>query len=66
MDDDCFFNKFVNISNTVKIPDDWYIVITDIKDFTSAILKGKYCEVNLPCVVCIAKVRNNFPKSSIN
>ncbi|MBI3004537.1 MAG: DUF3095 domain-containing protein [Ignavibacteriales bacterium] len=42
--------NFLDISNPAiytKLPDDWHVVATDLKDSTTAIQKGMYKEVNL-------------------
>lgn len=55
------FTDFSNISdpeNFVSVPDDWYIIITDIIASTQAIEKGKYKEVNLLGACCIVAMLN--------
>lgn len=40
------FQSIVDIENYVKMPDDWYVAITDVAGSTSAIENGRYKEVN--------------------
>lgn len=41
------FTGVIDSKNFVPVPEDWYILITDIKDSTQAIAAGRYKEVNL-------------------
>lgn len=52
------FLKITEIGNFVDVPDDWYIVITDIRGSTQAIEAGKYKEVNLLGAGSIVAVLN--------
>ncbi|WP_445247442.1 DUF3095 domain-containing protein [Microcoleus sp. OTE_8_concoct_300] len=52
------FLKITEIGNFVDVPDDWYIVVTDIRGSTQAIESGKYKEVNLLGACSIVAVLN--------
>ncbi|MBD0394241.1 MAG: DUF3095 domain-containing protein [Microcoleus sp. C1-bin4] len=52
------FLKITEIGNFVDVPDDWYIVVTDIRGSTKAIEAGKYKEVNLLGACSIVAVLN--------
>lgn len=41
------FIELANPDNYVQVPDDWYVLITDVMGSTSAIAAGKYKQVNL-------------------
>jgi hypothetical protein len=54
-------NSFLDIANSenfTAIPDDWYIVITDIRGSTKAIESGYYREVNLLGACSITAILN--------
>jgi hypothetical protein len=43
-------DNFIDVSKPeiyTGLPDDWQVVVTDVKDSTKAIEKGRYKEVNL-------------------
>ena len=52
------FLKITDLGNFVDVPDDWYIVVTDIRGSTQAIEAGKYKEVNLLGACSIVAVLN--------
>jgi hypothetical protein len=52
------FLKITDIGNFFDVPDDWYIVVTDIRGSTQAIEAGKYKEVNLLGACSIVAVLN--------
>ncbi len=55
------FNNFLDLANPVhyvQVPDDWYLLITDIVDSTQAIEAGQYKEVNLLGASSIISVLN--------
>jgi hypothetical protein len=52
------FLDITNSSNFVSVPDDWYIIITDIVDSTRAIEVGQYKDVNLLGACSIVAVLN--------
>lgn len=43
------------------VPDDWFIVICDLRDSTKAIDAGLYRNVNLIGAACISTVRTVVP-----
>jgi hypothetical protein len=54
-------HNFIDITdsrNFVSVPDDWFIVITDIVDSTIAIEAGLYKEINLLGASCIVAILN--------
>ncbi len=60
------FGSIFNYDYYYKPPPDWYIIITDIVDSTSAILEGKYKDVNTAgslIAMAISNVKKdmNFP-----
>ena len=52
------FIKITDQGNFVDVPDDWYIIVTDIRGSTKAIEAGKYKEVNLLGACSIVAVLN--------
>ncbi|MEG4283144.1 DUF3095 domain-containing protein [Microcoleus sp. A006_D1] len=52
------FLKITDLGNFCDVPDDWYIVVTDIRGSTKAIEAGKYKEVNLLGACSIVAVLN--------
>jgi hypothetical protein len=74
MDSENFYSQlplldnFLQISesgNFVDVPDDWYIIVTDIRGSTQAIEAGKYKEVNLLGACSIVAVLNVAGKTEI-
>ena len=59
------FLKITEIGNFVDVPDDWYIVVTDIRGSTQAIEAGKYKEVNLLGACSIVAVLNAAGETEI-
>lgn len=59
------FLKITEIGNFFDVPDDWYIVVTDIRGSTQAIEAGKYKEVNLLGACSIVAVLNVAGKTEI-
>lgn len=59
------FLQITEIGNFVDVPDDWYIVVTDIRGSTQAIEAGKYKEVNLLGACSIVAVLNVAGKTEI-
>ena len=45
-------------ANFTPVPEDWQVVITDVRGSTKAIEAGKYKEVNTVAALCIAAVLN--------
>ncbi|WP_445171965.1 DUF3095 domain-containing protein [Microcoleus sp.] len=52
------FIEITDLGNFVDVPDDWYIVVTDIRGSTKAIEAGKYKEINLLGACSIVAVLN--------
>jgi len=52
------FLKITDIGNFFDVPEDWYIIVTDIRGSTQAIEAGKYKEVNLLGACSIVAVLN--------
>lgn len=48
-----------------RLPDDWYIVISDIRNSTPAIEAGRYKDVNMIGAACIMAVLNAVPDYEI-
>ena len=59
------FLKITDLGNFVDVPDDWYIVVTDLRGSTKAIEAGKYKEVNLLGACSIVAVLNVAGKTEI-
>ena len=61
-------DKFSDITKTAKfvsVPDDWYILITDIVESTKAIEQGRYKDINLLGACSIIAVLNAAKKIDI-
>jgi len=58
------FPDVTDLSRYVPLPDDWSVVIADIKGSTKAIREGRYKEVNLMGAACITAVLNALPDYS--
>ncbi|MBC8158680.1 MAG: DUF3095 domain-containing protein [Rhodospirillales bacterium] len=52
------FTDVTDLSLYVPLPDDWFIVVADIKGSTKAIKEGRYKDVNLMGAACITAVIN--------
>lgn len=52
------FSDAVEVRRHVSVPEDWWVVIADVADSTSAIDAGDYKKVNTVGVACIAAVVN--------
>ncbi len=59
------FLDITDLRNFVDVPDDWYIIVTDIRGSTKAIEAGKYKEVNLLGACSIVAVLNVAGKTEI-
>ncbi|MBD1828846.1 DUF3095 domain-containing protein [Microcoleus vaginatus GB1-A2] len=59
------FLKITDVGNFFDVPDDWYIIVTDIRGSTKAIEAGKYKEVNLLGACSIVAVLNVAGKTEI-
>ncbi len=47
----------------IPVPKDWYILVADIKDSTTAIINNQHNEVNLAATGCIVAVLNSLKKT---
>jgi hypothetical protein len=52
------FSKIMENSNYSKIPNDWYILVSDIKDSTKSIEQGMYKQVNFIAALTIIGILN--------
>lgn len=59
------FHDLCDLSKYVDLPEDWYVVITDIEGSTQAIREGRYREVNALGVASIVAVLNAVKPLSI-
>ena len=59
------FADIANIENYRVAPDDWHVIISDVKGSTQAIQQGRYKEVNLVGAACINAVLNITDKGQI-
>ncbi len=50
------FSKIMEDNNFSKVPNDWHILVCDIKNSTKAIENGKYKEVNFVAALSIIGV----------
>lgn len=54
-------NNFLELSNDdiyERIPNDWHLLATDVKESTKNIEKGKYKEINMIGAMCIVSILN--------
>ncbi|MEG4803080.1 DUF3095 family protein [Microcoleus sp. ARI1-B5] len=59
------FRDITEPENFVDVPDDWYIIVTDIRGSTKAIEAGRYKDVNLLGACSIVAVLNVAGKTEI-
>ncbi len=59
------FSDFTESENYTDCPEDWYVVITDVKGSTRAIERGDYKAVNSLGVASIMAVLNAVKTESI-
>jgi Protein of unknown function (DUF3095) len=59
------FKEFTNLSFYLDVPEDWYIVITDVVNSTQAIEKGEYKYVNMASALSLVAVINLNPKQKL-
>lgn len=59
------FSQFADYANYHALPDDWYVVITDIQGSTRAIEQGRYKEVNALSAASIMALLNAVSPLSI-
>lgn len=50
------FDEVFNIDHYVLAPSDWFVIVTDIKNSTTAVESGKYKDVNLIGSACIGAI----------
>lgn len=59
------FIKIMDHSQFAEAPEDWVVVMTDVRGSTEAIRKGRYREVNMLGASCITAILNAIPDVSI-
>ena len=62
------FNKYSDLTrdkNYVRLPSDWFVIVTDIEGSTRYIEQGRYRDVNTVGAMSIAGVRNALPQREI-
>ena len=59
------FEQAADAQSYTVAPDDWYVVIADIKGSTKAIIEGRYKQVNMVGAACINAVLNVSTKGEI-
>lgn len=52
------FDAIGDLSQFHRVPDDWFVVISDIRDSTPAIAQGRYKDVNMIGAACIVATLN--------
>ena len=52
------FSKIMVDDRYIKVPSDWFVLVSDIKNSTSAIENGKYKDVNFIAALCIIGILN--------
>lgn len=65
MTDKTFEQLISDKSNFFEVPEDWHIVVTDIRNSTGAYEKGKYFEMNIASASCIIIAMNIAKKTSL-
>ncbi|MBL1141564.1 MAG: DUF3095 domain-containing protein [Proteobacteria bacterium] len=59
------FSEIADLSHYVPLPDDWSVVVSDVKNSTVAINKGEYKAVNITGVSVITSILNVLKPLSI-
>jgi len=59
------FTQITNLSMYRPLPDDWCIVVADIRGSTKAIKQGRYKDVNMMGAACITAVINAVPDCNL-
>jgi hypothetical protein len=59
------FTDVADMDNYRVAPDDWHVVIADVKGSTQAIEEGRYKQVNMVGAACINAVLNITAKGHI-
>lgn len=57
------YNELMNPKHYQSIPQDWFIVLTDIKGSTQAVQDGRYRDVNMVGSMAIASILNEIKQS---
>ena len=52
------FEEITYLANYSSLPEDWFVIITDIQGSTKAIVEGRYKEVNFVGAMSIIAVLN--------
>ena len=52
------FSEAMDLTRYTPVPDDWFVIISDIKGSTQAVQNGRYKEVNMLGASCIVAVLN--------
>src|SRR5437762_3509336 len=55
-----FFSEIFNSQYLHNVPENWYVVITDVIDSTRAIEQGKYKDVNIAGGLAAIAISNAF------
>ena len=59
------FKQFTEEQAYVEVPDDWIVVVTDVKGSTKAIEAGRYRDVNKIGAATIAALKNAMPNMTL-
>ena len=59
------FKQFTEEQAYVEVPDDWIVVVTDVKGSTKAIEAGRYRDVNKVGAATIAALKNAVPNITL-
>jgi len=59
------FSGIADIGNYRVAPDDWHVIIADVKGSTQAIAEGRYKDVNMVGAACINAVLNISQKKGV-
>ncbi len=59
------FGKLANTSLYAEVPNDWFVVLSDIRGSTAAIESGRYRDVNLLGAASIAVVQNALDREAV-
>lgn len=60
-----FYKAFIDCSQAQPVPADWFLILVDVHDSTSAVAKGSYQDVNFLGASSISALRNAFPNNSV-
>ncbi|MEA5618006.1 DUF3095 family protein [Cronbergia sp. UHCC 0137] len=59
------FKQFTDLQNYSHLPEDWYVVITDVVNSTKAIERGRYKDINMASALSLVAVINLNPKFNL-